>query len=128
MKNLEAALWAYLQLAYVSHQKGQFIGRDKFLIMAGIAACNAGWSDLAEECRLRVMENNASHLIGKYESFVAAMRDDDFHKFAKQFDRFCSFEKAEHLLNELGIAGYDEQTGTLGPPLAKLLQEMQADR
>lgn len=127
MKNTEAALWAFLQLAYVSHQKQQFIGRDKFLIMAGVAACNAGWPDLAEECRIRVLENNASHMIGKFESFVTAMRDDDFLKFAQQLDRFCTFEKAEHLLNELGIAAYNEQTAPVGPPLAKLLREMQTD-
>jgi len=128
MKNHEAALWAYLRLAFVSHQKRQYIGRDKFLVLAGIAACNSGWPEIAEQCRLRVLENNPAHIIGKSDSFIAAMRDEEFQSFAKQFDRFCTFEKAEHLLYEQGIAVYDAATGSLGPTLVKLLQEMRQNQ
>jgi hypothetical protein len=32
------------------------------------------------------------------------MRDDEFATFLKQLERFCTHEKAEHLLSELEIS------------------------
>ena len=94
---------SYAQLAALSQQKGQLPSRDKFLILAAASGCRAGWPAIAERCRELVLSHNPAHLIGHSSTFVEAMRSPDFEYFLKQLERFCSHEKAEHLLAELGI-------------------------
>jgi len=77
--------------------------RNKFLILTAVSGCRSGWPDVAERCREVVLSHNPAHLIGHSDTFVAAMRSADFETFLKQLERFCSHEKAEHLLAELGI-------------------------
>ncbi len=104
----EAATIAFAQLAEISQQKRQLTQRDKFLLLTGISACRVGWLDIAARCRELVLAHNPSHLIRRYDSLPDALRDEDFGPFQKQLDRFCTFEKAEHLLTEMGIAGLPE--------------------
>ena len=103
MPDHEHSLLAYAQLAQLSQQKGQMSPRDNFLILAGASACRAGWPEVSEACRTAVLTNNPVHLIGQYATFVAAMQSTDFEPFQRRLERFCSREKAEHLLSELGI-------------------------
>ena len=103
MPDHELAMLAYVKLADLSHRKRQLLGRDKFLILAGAAACRAGWPKVSERCRELVICNNPLHLINKSPSFADALRDENFQPFLKQLERFCPYEKAEHLLRELGI-------------------------
>lgn len=103
MPDHEFSLLAYAQLAQLSKQKRQMSPRDKFLILAAASACRAGWPDVAETCRTAVLTNNPAHLIGHYATFVDAMQSTDFEPFQRRLERFCSREKAEHLLSELGI-------------------------
>ncbi len=101
--NHEGAMLAFARLAALSARKQQLIGRDKFLILAGAAACRAGWPEVADRCRELVLQNNKLHIVGHNSTFADAMRDDDFKMFANKLDRFCTFERAEHLLEDLGI-------------------------
>ena len=101
MPAYEQEMTNFLQLAWISHEKQQLPPRDKFLILTGEAACNAGWPQVAAECRKLVLENNPAHLVGNYDTFVEAMMSDDFVTYLEPLHRFCSFEQAEHLLNEL---------------------------
>ena len=94
---------AYAQLAALSQQKRQLPSRDKFLILAAAAGCRGGWPDVSERCRELVLSNNPAHLIKNSATFVESMRTPEFEQFLKQLERFCSGEKAEHLLTELGI-------------------------
>jgi hypothetical protein len=103
MPDAEREMQVYLELADFSQQKQQLLGRDKFLILAAAAACRAGWPSVAEQCRELVLENNRSHLVGRFARFTDAMRDDDFEPFLKQLERFCGYERAEHLLATLEI-------------------------
>jgi hypothetical protein len=103
--NDEAAMTAFARLAKVSQQKQQFSQRDKFLLLTGIAACHAACVDVAARCREIVLANNPQHLIRKYESLPDALRSEDFEAFHSQLDRFCTFEKAEHLLDEFDAGG-----------------------
>ena len=95
-------LGTHLRLARVSHQRGQVIPRNKFLILAGAAACQAGFLRVAERCREVVLRNNSKHLLGQTRTFPDALRDDDFQSYLKQLIKFCSPERAELLLAGLG--------------------------
>ena len=103
MHDHERAMLAYVKLADVSQQKQQLPGRDKFLILAGAAACRAGWLDVAARCRELVLSHNPHHLLREHDSFPDALRSAEFEPFLKQLERQCGYERAEHLLGELGI-------------------------
>jgi len=103
MSNPERDMLAYVHLAALARQKGQLPGRDKFLVLAASAACHAGWPDVARRCRSLILEHNPAHLIGRFESVAAALRSEEFQPLVKQLDRFCGSERAEFLLEELGI-------------------------
>jgi hypothetical protein len=103
MRDHERAMLAYAILSDLSRKKGQYLGRDKFLILTAAAACRAGWPDVANRCYVLVLANNPLHLLGNYDQFTDALRSSDFEPFLKQLERFCGYEKAEHLLSELEI-------------------------
>lgn len=103
MPDYERAMLMYARLAALSQERQQLGGRDKFLILTGAEACRAGWPEVAERCRETVLANNPAHLIHRYPSFPAALRDEEFNTFLKQLERFCTHEKAEHLLSELNV-------------------------
>ena len=52
---------------------------------------------------LLVLANNPQHLLGNFDLFTDAMRNPEFEPFLKQLERFCGYEKAEHLLSELEL-------------------------
>ena len=101
----------FARLAVVSERRRQFPGRDRFLILAGAAATRAGCLDVAERCRRAVTVRSPRHLLGRYESFADALRDDEFQPFLRQTEKFCSLERAEHLLNELDLLDATEACG-----------------
>ena len=103
MPDHERAMLAYVRLAELSRQKQQALGGDRFLTLAAAAACRAGWLEVAERCRDLILQDNAAHSIGRSPSAAEAMRDADFQSLIKRLERFCGYERAEHLLRELGI-------------------------
>ncbi|MDB5334873.1 MAG: hypothetical protein JWN70_492 [Planctomycetaceae bacterium] len=98
MADPDLALSAYLQLAAISHARGQWLPRNKFLILAGAAACAAGLLGVAERCRELVRAHSPNHMVSKYESFPAALKSAEFQTYHTQLRKFCSIERAEHLL------------------------------
>lgn len=90
----------YLQLAVVSANKSQPLGRDRFLVLAGAAACEAGLLDVAARCRELILAVNRRHMIGRYESVPDALRDDDFQPLLKHLRQLCPPEQAEFLARE----------------------------
>lgn len=104
MLDHEAAMVAFVKLAGIAQSKQQLLQRDKFLLLGGAAACHAGWLAVADRCRQLVLAHNPAHLIGHYETFAEALRDESFQTYFKQLTRFCSYERAEHFLTELAIA------------------------
>jgi hypothetical protein len=101
MSNAERTAICYLRLATISRAKQQLAGCDRFLVLAGTAACRAGWLDVAEICRDRVLEHNPHHMLRRWDTLPEALRSDEFPVFLKQLDRFCPAERAEMLLSEL---------------------------
>lgn len=98
MAEPDLALSAYLRLAAISHERGQLLPRNKFLVLSGDAACREGLLRVAERCRALVTANSPAHLVGRYESFPAALKSAEFQTYLKQLRKFCSVERAEYLL------------------------------
>ena len=103
MVDHELAMLAFVRLADLAQAKRQLLPRDKFLILAGAEACQGGWLEVAERCRYLVLANNPAHLLKEFETFASALRDPDFQVYLKQLKKFCSFERAEQLLENLQI-------------------------
>jgi hypothetical protein len=98
MSNPDLAMIQYLELAKISQAQRQFAGRDRFLILAAVAACRAGFLDVAATCRDRVLKHNPHHLLSQWGTVPEALRSGDFAALLHQLERFCSVEKAESLL------------------------------
>ncbi len=99
----ERAMLIFAQLASVADRKKQSIGRDRFLVLTGITATRAGWLDVADRCHEVITGCSEKHIVGHYASFAEALRDDEFQPFVRQVEKFCSMERAEHLLSEMGM-------------------------
>jgi hypothetical protein len=117
MPDHERAMLAYAKLAEVSHARQQDQGRDKLLVLAGAAACYAGWPDVAAHCRDLIIAGHPSHILARFDTFADALRNEEFATFLKSRQRLCSYEHAEHLLRELeldnvlNLEGGEQSTG-----------------
>jgi hypothetical protein len=115
----------YVKLAALSAGKGQPLGRDRFLILAGAAACHAGLLDVAERCRELVLHDNPRHLIGRFATFPDALRSDEFTPLLKHLQRLCPVEQAEYLLNSNAVPDATASPeGPLAETVRALLQEI----
>lgn len=101
MHDHEAAMQVYVQLVAICDQKRQPQVRDRFLLLAGVEACRAGWLDVAECCHRRLIASNPAHQAHRFPNFADALRDADFQKLVEHWERYCPFEKAEAMLSEL---------------------------
>ena len=104
MDDHDAAMLAFVKLAGVSQSRQQLGPRDKFLVLAAVASSRANHPAVAARCRELVLAHNPAHLVKRYEAIEDALRDGEFQAFLKQLARFCSYEKAEHLLSQLDIS------------------------
>ncbi len=105
---------AFVKLAGIAQTKHQLPQRDKFLVLAGAAACRGGWRDVGERCRSLVLANNPGHLLKRHATFSDAAADPDFQVFLQRLARFCSYERAEHYLTQLQISpGLPTSSGSL---------------
>lgn len=93
----------YLHLAAASHRRRRPHARDRLLLLAGCIAARMGLELIAAHCRHLVLEDNPNHLVRRWESMGEALRDDDFLCFLKQLQRRYPQEKAERMLQALGI-------------------------
>src|SRR5205085_9914762 len=103
MRDHEAAMIVYVQLAAISDQKKQRQVRDRFLLLAGVAACRAGWLEVANCCRKKLVESNHAHLANRHATLADALRDHDFQQLVTHWERYCPFEKAEAMLRQLNL-------------------------
>ena len=96
-------LGLYLHLAGASQRRGQPQVRDRFLVIAGTIAARMELATIDVHCRQIVLAHNPRHLVRRWPSFAAALDDSDFLHFLKQLQRRYPQEKAEQLLDGLGI-------------------------
>ena len=124
MRDHEVAMCAYVQLAVLSDEKQQIPARDRFLLLAGVEACRAGWLDVAECCRAKLVSSNPAHQLTRHATVADALRDEDFQLLASRWERYCPYEQAEHLLLQLGRDPAGDQPEILrGERMLQLLQQ-----
>ncbi|MBS0204654.1 MAG: hypothetical protein JSS49_17250 [Planctomycetes bacterium] len=129
MHDHEIAMCAYVQLAVISDDKHQAQARDRFLLLAGAEACQAGWLDVADCCRARIIAANPAHQVHHHATMADALRDPDFQKLVTKWARYCPFEQAEHLLLQLGRSpAGDLPELSRGERMLQLLNEQSSNK
>lgn len=130
MSGDERGLLNVLFLAAQSHRKKQAPGRDRFLMLTLIAACRAGFPEIADQCRKQIVLHSPHHLLNQFNDAIEAMQSEEFQIFSKQVQRFCTAERAEQLAQGLGfhaekeLKKYDGDCSQLaGDLLASIQQE-----
>lgn len=121
MRDHEAAMSVYVQLAVISDQKQQRQVRDRFLLLAGVSACRAGWPQVADRCHQKLVESNHAHLASRHATMADALRDEDFQHLVAHWERYCPFEKAEAMLRQLDLPTPIPTDVPVGDALVSLL-------
>lgn len=93
----------YLHLATASEQRRRPHVRDRLLVIAATNAARCNLTRIAEHCKSKILEHNPHHLIGRWESVEVALEDSDFLHLLRSVQRQYPQEKAERLLETLGV-------------------------
>lgn len=96
-------LGLYLHLAEASQRRGQPQVCDRFLVIAGTIAARMELPAVDAHCRRIVLAHNPNHLVRRWPTLALALDDSDFLHFLKQLQRRYPQEKAEQLLQNLGL-------------------------
>ena len=123
MRDHEAAMTVYVQLAAISDRKQQPQVRDRFLLLAGIEACRAGWPEVAERCRQKLIASNPAHLANRHATLAQALRDENFQQMVVHWERYCPFEKAEALMLQNNVPPSLATDLTLGEQMLAVLAD-----
>ena len=73
------------------------------LLLAGSTALDLSLRPIAEYCRQLVLDHNPNHLMRRWSTFQEAAGDEEFQCFVRQLQRRYPQEKAERLLQSLGV-------------------------
>ena len=103
MAELSYQLGVYLHLAQASWRRRRPLVRDRMLLLAGVTAANMQLDTLAAYCRNAILEHNPRHLVRRWPSLPEALADEEFLAFLRQVRRKYPPEKAEQLLDSLGV-------------------------
>lgn len=90
--------YLFTKLARISHARGQFSPRDKFLLLAAESLSRAGSSNLADRAFRLVKLRQPHHLLAGFPDWASAVSSDSGVRFLSQLVKFCSAERAELLL------------------------------
>jgi hypothetical protein len=108
LRNVET-LGLYLHLARASELRRRLPVRDRLLVLAAAIATEQGLARVAAYCRHRVLEHNPKHLLQQWTTMAEALRDEDFRHFLARLQRRYPPEKAETMLESLGIETGNER-------------------
>ena len=122
MRDHEAAMRVYVQLAVISDQKHQPQVRDRFLLLAGVEACRAGWLEVADRCREKLLASNPAHQAHRHVTLADALRDHEFQQLVIHWERYCPFEKAEALLRQMNLPPNQRTDLTVGEQMLQILR------
>jgi hypothetical protein len=109
MPSTDRVLGMYLHLARASQLRRQPMVHDRMLVLAGVTAAEMGLAGVSAKCRERVLAHNHQHLLRDWPTMDAALEDSRFQTFVRQLRRRYSPEKAEHLLQSLGVEWVNER-------------------
>jgi hypothetical protein len=93
----------YLHLATASEKRYRPHVRDRLLVIAASIAARCRLTRIAEHCKSKILDHNPHHLIGRWESVEGALEDSDFLHLLRSVQRQYPQEKAERLLETLGV-------------------------
>lgn len=96
-------LGIYLHLARSFQGRRQLLRRDRMLVLAGQLSAQLKLDRIAAYCRHLVLAHNPGHMVGHWPSLSVAIRDADFDNFCRIIRKRYPRERAEQLLEELGI-------------------------
>ncbi len=96
-------LGVYLHLAQASQRRRRPLVRDRMLLLAGVTAANMQIESLAAYCRRAILQHNPQHIVRRWPSLPEALVDEEFLAFLRQVRRKYPPEKAERLLDALGV-------------------------
>jgi hypothetical protein len=96
-------LGVYLHLAGASQRRRRLHVRDRLLVLAAALSAKLNLARVAAYCRHRVLEHNPQHMVRRWPTLEAALEDNDFLHFLRQLQRRYPPEKAERMLDSLGI-------------------------
>ena len=102
-------LTVYLHLARASERRARPMVRDRMLLLAGIHAAKQNYFRLSQYCRSKVLEHNPRHLVGRWPCIASAIQHEEFATFAQRLAARFPLERAEAMLNDLGIQFANEQ-------------------
>ena len=127
MRDHEAAMSVYVQLAVLSDQKQQPQVRDRFLLLAGVEACRAGWPDVAASCYRKLVASNPAHQANRYSGMPDALRDPEFQQLVVHWERYCPFEKAEAMVRRLNLPPTEQTELSVGAQMIEMLDGQACD-
>ncbi len=121
MQDHETAMRVYVELSVISDQKRQPQVRDRFLLLAGVEACRAGWPEVAACCQHKLIASNPAHRARRYATLADALRDAEFQQLVTRWERYCPFEKAEAILRRLNLPAKEATDLSVGEQMLRLL-------
>ena len=96
-------LGLYLHLAEASQRRQRPHVRDRMLLIAAMIAARMQLPRISAYCRREILIHNPRHLIGRWPQVEDAIQHPDFLHLLKSVQRRYPQEKAERLLDNLGI-------------------------
>ena len=96
-------LGLYLHLAQASEQRRRPHVRDRLLVIAAANAARMGLPLISSSCRYKILQHNPRHVIGHWSDVAEALTQSDFLHVLKSNQRRYPQEKAENMLDSLGI-------------------------
>lgn len=102
-------LGLYLHLARASRRRMRPHACDRLLVLSAALAAQMGLSRISAACRARVLAHNPKHMLHRWQSLEVALQDEDFQHFLRHLQRRYPLEKAERMLDQLGIIRGNER-------------------
>jgi len=102
-------LGIYLHLARASQRRNRLHVRDRLLVLSAAIAANQQLHKLSAYCRAEILEHNPQHMVRKWETVEEALLDEEFLTLLKRIRSEYSSERAEQLLQALGIEMANER-------------------
>jgi hypothetical protein len=96
-------LGIYLHLAQASAQRRRPHARDRLLVVAAVVAAQQGLRRIAALCRHKILQHNPHHMVSRWPTVEVALDDQDFQHFMRHLVRQYPAEKAERMLESLGV-------------------------
>jgi hypothetical protein len=101
MPGADLTLHTYEEIAEAYQEMGDAEQRDIFLVLAADVAASAGYADVAEQHRLRLLTLTPHHLLRPYATFTEALQSADIRIYIDDLLRRHPPEQAGQLLDDL---------------------------